>query len=69
MLNLPTNFGPSLGRPMTFRQCLQVFLLMLGFLTIPEPVAAQFWPALGGRAVSRDGKWLVPVANPLLSSD
>lgn len=54
---------------MISRQCLHVFLLIVGLLAIPSPVAAQFWPALGGRAVSRDGKWLVPVANALLSSD
>jgi len=33
------------------------------------PVQAQLWPSVGGRAVSRDGRWLVPVAAPLLSSD
>lgn len=54
---------------MISRRYLHIFLLILGLLAIPSPVAAQFWPALGGRAVSRDGKWLVPVANPLLSSD
>lgn len=33
------------------------------------PVAAQFWPATSGRAPSRDGKWLTPVAGGLLTSD
>lgn len=33
------------------------------------PVAAQLWPATSGRAPSRDGKWLTPVAGGLLTSD
>lgn len=33
------------------------------------PVVAQLWPATSGRATSRDGKWLTPVAGGLLSSD
>jgi hypothetical protein len=51
------------------RRCLQVFLLTIWWFATPTPVNAQFWPSLGGRVLSRDGKWLTPVANPLLSSD
>ena len=33
------------------------------------PAAAQDWPVASGRSGSRDGKWLIPVAGGLLSSD
>lgn len=35
----------------------------------PASAHAQFWPSLGGRIVSRDGRWMVPVIGGLLSSD
>jgi hypothetical protein len=52
-----------------WRLCLQFLLLILLLVALPAPAYAQFWPAVSGRAVSRDGKWLAPVAQPLLSSD
>lgn len=52
-----------------WRVCLHLFLLIAYAFILHTPVHAQFWPAVGGRAVSRDGRWLAPVANPLLSSD
>jgi hypothetical protein len=52
------------------RSWLLIFLLVVtGILVSTTPAAAQMWPAVGGRAVSRDGQWLAPVVNPLLSSD
>jgi hypothetical protein len=55
---------------MIIRRWLPIFLLTVGaMLANTAPAAAQFWPLVGGRAVSRDGKWLAPVTNPLLSSD
>jgi len=35
----------------------------------PTVALAQFWPSLGGRTVSRDGKWVLPVIGGVLSSD
>jgi len=52
-----------------WRRCLLFILPILYTLWLPAPVFAQFWPSVGGRAVSRDGKWLAPVANPVISSD
>ncbi|RIK42419.1 MAG: hypothetical protein DCC55_08960 [Chloroflexi bacterium] len=52
-----------------WRVWLHLFLLTLWLLALPAPANAQLWPALGGRALSRDGRWLAPVSNPLLSSD
>ncbi|MEZ4868644.1 MAG: M23 family metallopeptidase [Caldilineaceae bacterium] len=37
-------------------------------MSTPSPAAAQFWPTIGGRIPSRDGRWLTPVAGGLLSS-
>lgn len=52
-----------------WRVWLHLFLLNLWLVAVPMPAYAQLWPALGGRALSRDGRWLAPVSNPLLSSD
>jgi murein DD-endopeptidase MepM/ murein hydrolase activator NlpD len=52
-----------------YRIWLHILLLLILGALWPIPAHAQFWPALSGRMVSRDGKWLGPVANPLLSSD
>ncbi|MEZ4617781.1 MAG: M23 family metallopeptidase [Caldilineaceae bacterium] len=35
----------------------------------PAGVNAQFWPSVGGRTLSRDGQWMVPVIGGILSSD
>ncbi len=35
----------------------------------PDVAHAQFWPSLGGRTLSRDGKWMIPVIGGVLSSD
>lgn len=43
-------------------------LILLGLLDI-HIAGAQSWPLDGGRAVSRDGRWLAPVSSFLLSSD
>lgn len=52
-----------------WRSWFLIFLLIIELGISTTPVAAQFWPAVNGRAVSRDGKWLAPVGSPLLSSD
>lgn len=52
-----------------WRVFVHLFLLNLWVLVLAAPAYAQLWPALGGRAISRDGRWLAPVSNPLLSSD
>ncbi len=61
----------AIAKHMTmFRRWLRFFLLTLILaLTWPAPVQAQIWPLVSGRIPSRDGRWLTPVANPLLSSD
>jgi hypothetical protein len=52
-----------------WRVCVHLFLLNVWLMAGPAPAYAQLWPALSGRAISRDGRWLAPVSNPLLSSD
>lgn len=47
-----------------------ICLALSSVLILPaDPVSAQVWPLAGGRAVSRNGRWLGPVASATLSSD
>lgn len=48
--------------------CLGLFVLLLS-ITIVGQASAQIWPLSGGRALSRDGRWMSPVASLTLSSD
>ena len=43
-----------------------LFMLLLLF---PETANAQFWPSVGGRMISRDAGWMLPVVGGVLSSD
>ncbi len=54
----------SVGRRLVFLIIITVIATLL-----PMTARAQFWPSLGGRIVSRDGKWLLPVIGGLLSSN
>ncbi|MCB0183423.1 MAG: hypothetical protein KDE31_04125, partial [Caldilineaceae bacterium] len=49
-----------------------LIVIITGWLLLllwPDVAHAQFWPSLGGRTLSRDGKWMVPVVGGVLSSD
>lgn len=43
--------------------------LTLYAIAMPTVAHAQFWPSLGGRIVSRDGRWVSPIIGGVLSSD
>lgn len=45
-----------------------LFVVLLA-LTIFGQAFAQIWPLAGGRALSRDGRWMAPVSSVTLSSD
>ncbi|MCB0186657.1 MAG: M23 family metallopeptidase, partial [Caldilineaceae bacterium] len=47
------------------------FLVIVNLIWLlwPTSAFAQFWPALGGRTLSRDGQWMFPVIGGVLSSD
>ncbi len=47
--------------------CLVIVVLVA--ILLPMTAQAQFWPSLGGRVVSRDGQWVLPIIGGVLSSD
>lgn len=51
------------------RWALVLLCTLIWLASSPAVVQAQFWPSLGGRTVSRNGKWVLPVIGGVLSSD
>lgn len=53
-----------------WRRSLLLLLVLQPLLTLAlsAPAKAQFWSSVGGRLLSRDGRWLSPVNGGLLSS-
>lgn len=46
-----------------------VVTFWISIFVLPDAASAQLWPSIGGREVSRDGKWVLPVIGGILSSD